>query len=121
MPFRELDRSWRQDGLHRRSLSERLAGASRGAVFQGVWDFFGRLFTRRATFIQPALTPLPEPVASIGRNASPAALAHLIELFPDHRTIGVVDEHRALIAVLEVAPTKRRLALREVQTVAELI
>ena len=83
-----------------------------------MWDFFGRLFTRRATYVTP---PLPAPVASIGRNASPAALAHLIELFPDHRTIGVVDEHRALIAVLEVAPTKRRLALAQIQTVAELI
>ena len=65
----------------------------------------------------------PPPLASIGKNASPAALAHLIELFPDQPTIGVVDEHRALIAVLEVAPTKRRLELgvREIQTVGELI
>lgn len=85
-----------------------------------MWDFFGRMFTRRATFLAPP-PALPPPVASIGRNASPAALAHLIDLFPDHPTIGVVDEHRALIAVLEVAPTKRRLALRQVQTVGELI
>lgn len=85
-----------------------------------MWDFFGRMFARRATYLAPA-PMLPTPVASIGRNASPAALAHLMELFPEHATIGVVDEHRALIAVLEVAPTKRRLALRQVQTVGELI
>ena len=85
-----------------------------------MWDFFGRMFARRATYLAPAPV-LPTPVASIGRNASPAALAHLMELFPEHATIGVVDEHRALIAVLEVAPTKRRLALRQVQTVGELI
>ena len=85
-----------------------------------MWDFFGRMFARRATFLAP-LPALPPPVASIGKNASPAALAHLIDLFPDHPTNGVVDEHRALIAVLEVAPTKRRLALHQVQTVGELI
>ncbi|HET9990965.1 MAG TPA: hypothetical protein VFQ65_20680 [Kofleriaceae bacterium] len=65
-----------------------------------MWDFLGRLFTRRA---------LPAPIASIGRNASPAALRHLIELFPDHRTIGVVDEHRTLVGVLEVTHVKSRL------------
>lgn len=79
-------------------------------VFSGVWDFFGRLFARRATFLAPAPVPLPAPAASIGRNASPAALAHLMELFPEHPTIGVVDENRALIAVLEVARAKPRLA-----------
>jgi len=77
-----------------------------------VWDFFGRLFARRAAYLAP-------PVASIGRNASPAALAHLMELFPEQRTIGVVDENRALIAVLEVARAKPRLAA--VTCVADLI
>lgn len=84
-----------------------------------MWDFFGRLFARRATFLAPVPAPLPAPVASIGRNASPAALAHLMELFPEHSTIGVVDENRALIAVLEVARTKPRLAA--VRCVADLI
>ena len=71
-----------------------------------MWDFFRRLFARRATFLTPAL---PAPVASIGRNASPAALRHLIELFPDHRTIGVVDEHRSLVGIIEVTRAKSLL------------
>ena len=90
--------------------------ASQPPVFKGVWDFFGRLFARRAAFLAPPLAP---PVASIGRNASPAALAHLMELFPEQPTIGVVDENRALIAILEVARAKPRLAA--VTCVADLI
>jgi hypothetical protein len=73
-----------------------------------VWDFFGRLFMRRATFLAPPASPAP-PVASIGRNATLAALHKMMELFPDQPTIGVVDEQRSLIGVIEVAAAKSRL------------
>ncbi|MEO6776874.1 MAG: hypothetical protein ABI467_28310 [Kofleriaceae bacterium] len=80
-----------------------------------MWDFLGRLFARRATLLPP-LPPLPRstrslpaPVASIGRNASPAALLHLMELFPDQHTIGVLDERRELVGVIEVARARSQL------------
>ncbi|MFT3699129.1 MAG: hypothetical protein QM831_38640 [Kofleriaceae bacterium] len=64
--------------------------------------------------------PPPAPRASVGRNATPAMLLRMFELFPDER-IGVVDEHQHLVAVLDAKRVKSRLARRDVATVAELL
>jgi hypothetical protein len=47
--------------------------------------------------------PLPPPTASIGWRATPKALQQMIELLPDHRSIGVIDDRRALVGVIDTA------------------
>ncbi len=92
------------------------------AVLQDVWDFFGRLFVRKASLLAPAPVSLPAPRARVGRNAAPHALVRLFELFPDHATIGVVDEQQMLIEVVEVSTIKSRLVERsDAKTVRELL
>jgi hypothetical protein len=61
----------------------------------------------------------PAPVASIGLRATPTALQQMIELLPDHPRIGVVDEQRELVGVIEVARARKKLSTA--RTVADLM
>jgi len=61
----------------------------------------------------------PAPVASIGLRATPTALRQMIDLLPDHPRIGVVDDQRALVGVIEVARARKRLSTA--RTVADLM
>lgn len=79
-----------------------------------MWDFFGRWFARKAAI-------LPPPQARVGRNATPDVLLRLFELFPDHPTIGVIDDRHELVAVLEVTRVKSALARGHATTVADLL
>ena len=60
-----------------------------------VWAILGRWMKRRQ--------PLPGPTASIGWRATPKALRKMIELLPDHHSIGVLDDRRALVGVIDIA------------------
>jgi hypothetical protein len=60
-----------------------------------VWAILGRWIKRRQ--------PLAPPTASIGWRATPKALRQMIELLPDHRSIGVVDDRRELVGVIDIA------------------
>ena len=67
-----------------------------------MWALLGLWMKRRQ--------PLPAPTASIGWKASPSALRHMIELLPEHRTIGVIDDRRELVGVIEVEVARASLS-----------
>src|SRR5664279_6187951 len=79
--------------------------ATSAAVLGDVWAILGRWMKRR----QP---PPMAPMASIGWRATPKALRQMIELLPDHRSIGVIDDRRALVGVIDIA--RERSLLTEI-------
>jgi hypothetical protein len=85
------------------------------AVFEDVWAILGRWMQRRSATADVAAAP----AASIGWKATPKALRHMIELLPDHRTIGVLDDRRELVGLIDIE--RARALLIELDGVPAII